>query len=368
MKIEVTKKEFVKALAIGGSLAGNSKILPILDCVKIKAKNGSVTIVSSDNENAISKRLEEGVTTDGEFMFCVDMKDMMSYIKQIPTESIVITLDNGNVYVEHEKGSMSLPMVNADEFPVLKSEDSIVEVNIPVRYLAKWIKEGMRFVATDDLRPVMNGVYVYKKDGEIGCCASDGHSLYTDSYVTDEQIEDFSFILNKTSFRGVLEAVSSSESVTVKAGSQNVKFVVDGCSVIARLTEGKYPNFRSVIPKESENTVTINKDELLEAIARASVGANRNTMLTKLSFNGSDLEVSCEDIDFNKKTKETIHVDGNDVVMTIGFNSSILTKILNVVSTEKADIIMRNSSCAVLVKESDTESRKLFMIMPMMID
>ena len=94
MRIEVNnKKEFAKALQIGGMLAGTSRIMPILDCVKIKAKNDQLTFVSSDNENAISKRLTEGVVTEGEEVFCVNMKDLMSYVKLIKSERFEMVID-----------------------------------------------------------------------------------------------------------------------------------------------------------------------------------------------------------------------------------------------------------------------------------
>lgn len=86
MKITLDKKEFVKALQVGGSFAGKSKIMPILDCVKIRVGLDKLTIVSTDSENAISKRLN-GITSDEEGTFCVNMNDLMSYIKLINTDT-----------------------------------------------------------------------------------------------------------------------------------------------------------------------------------------------------------------------------------------------------------------------------------------
>lgn len=250
MRITLDKKEFVKALQVGGSFAGKNKMISILDCVKIKVGLDKLTIVSTDGENAISKKLN-GIASDEEGTFCVNKSDLVSYIRLINSDDIEININivGKTAEVKHVKGSFTLP-INSDEcFPVIKSDDG-VEVTIDAALLNNWITDGKNFVANDEFRPVMNGLYVYCKDNELGCCASDGHALFTDN-VPQEDMPEFGFILNRNAFNAVCDAISSVEDVKVKVGARNVMFVGDGVSVITRQLEGRFPSFKSIISNDN---------------------------------------------------------------------------------------------------------------------
>lgn len=364
MKISLDKKEFVKALQVGGSFAGKSKVMPILDCVKIKVWFDKLTIVSTDSENAISKRLN-GITSDEEGTFCVNMNDLVSYIKLINSDEIEINIDGKTAEVKHAKGSFTFPVESSDEFPSIKPDEDCVEVSINAALLNNWIAEGRSFVANDELRPVMNGLYVYCKGGEVGCCATDGHALFTDN-VKAESMPEFCFILNKNAFKPVCDAIQSVEEVKVKVGARNVMFVADGVSVIARQIEGRYVNFKAVCPKDNIIEVKVDRKEILNAIIRSSVGASKASMLTCMKVDGFNLEISSEDLDFNKEAKEYLTAESNGNII-IGFKASLLIGILNSISTDNVIITMKDPSRAAIFKEDDTESEKIYLLMPMLL-
>lgn len=363
MKLELNKKDFIKALQIGGMFAGNCRTIPILECVKIKITGDKINIVSTDNENAISKRIT-GVKSDEDGTFCVNMKDFSSYIKLIKADTFFITVENNIAEIKHENGSFSLPVYSDDDFPIMKPDDDSIEFVMESILLNNWIADGKSFVANDELRPAMNGLYIYSKNGEIGCCATDGHSLFTDN-IKSEGMPEFSFILNKNAFRPIYDAISDVEKVRIKVGERNVMFVADGTSVIARKIEGRYVNFKVVIPKDNNISVKVNRKDMINAITRCSIGANQASMLAKISVDGMGMEVSCEDIDFNRKAKEYLAVESNGNI-TIGFRSSLLIDILNSITTENTVIKMKSSSLAAVFTE-DIENEKLYLLMPMQI-
>lgn len=106
-KINVNKTDFIKALTFGGAFAGKSKARPILDCVKIKVSNGKIKIVSSDGENAINKSIIADNTSEN-VVFCVNYKNLLSYIKLIPSDTFDICVNDNEVVVSHSRGKMSL--------------------------------------------------------------------------------------------------------------------------------------------------------------------------------------------------------------------------------------------------------------------
>lgn len=364
MKISLEKKEFVKALQVGGSFAGKNKILLILDCVKIKVGADKLTIVSTDTENAISKRLN-GIISDEEGTFCVNMQDLMSYIKLISEDTFEITIDGKTAEVKHSKGNFTLPIFNDEDFPAIKPDEDSIEVSINAALLNNWIADGKNFVANDDFRPTMNGLYIYYKEKELGCCSTDGHVLFTDN-IEVEDITEFSFVLNKNAFKSVCDAISSVEEVKIKVGQRNVMFISDGVSVISKQIEGKYPSFKSILPTDNSIEVKVDRKEMLNAITRSSVGASKSSMLAKMKVDGFNMEISCQDIDFNKEAKEYLIIEANGNI-EIGFNVSLLTEILHSITTDKVVILMKDSSHAAIFKEDDTNSNKTYLLMPMLI-
>ena len=364
MKLELNKKDFLKALQTGGMFAGSCKTLPILDCVKIKVSGDKINIVSTDNENAISKRITD-VKSDEDGTFCVNMKDFSSYIKLIKSDNFYITVENNIAEIKHENGSFSLPVYGDDDFPTMKPDNDSVEFSMDAALLNNWIADGRSFVANDELRPAMNGLYLYSENGEIGCCASDGHALFTDK-VTIEGLPEFRFILNKNAFKPVCDAISDVENLVIKVGQRNVMFVAGGTSVIARQIEGRYVNFKAVCPKDNSIEVKVDRKEMLNAITRSSVSASKASMLTRMKVDGFNLEISSEDLDFNKEAREYLTVEANGNIV-IGFKASLLIEILNSITTDNVVITMKDPTKAAILKEEENNN-KIFLLMPCLVD
>ena len=367
MRIEVTKKEFVKALQIGGALAGTSRIMSILDCVKMKVTQDRITFVSTDSGNAISKKLDENVTSDGEYTICVNMKDLASYVKIIPDEAFEICSEDGEtLQIKHKKGSFELPIHDASSFPTIAGDKGFTEFFCQGNVLLEWVSNAMVLASTDELRPQMAGLYIYTSGNEIGCCATNGGLLFADKVVGDTELQESAFVVNRAALKVISMGVANSETVKVKAGATNVVFSADGCSVIARVIEGRFPNFRSVIPKDNNIEVRTDKKELIDAIPRISIGANSNSMLAKLQVDNLLMSLSCEDIDLNKKSTECVSVQSNGEI-TIGFKCTWLMNVLNAVHTDGVVLSMKDSAHAALIKEDDESSNCIFVIMPMLL-
>lgn len=366
MKITFEKKDLLKGLRIGGSLAGKSKVLPILDCVKVKIKGMTASFVSSDNENAISKKMPI-LESEGDCQFCVPLASFMSYVKLIAGDKVDIIYSDNTIEVKHAKGSIEFPVQSADEFPVVspdkESEDTIVDA----AHIYNFINEGQRFTANDELRPIMSGVYIYQEGQNIGCCASDGNSLFTNEEHSDFEY-NYNFVIGRNAFKTICEAISDKEQIKMRIGTTNVMLITEDCSVISRLQEGRYPNFRSVIPKNNDIEIKLNCKELINAVNRCAIAANRSTNLVKLYIDGFTLEISCEDIDFNTKSKETIIIEGTQKAR-IGFNYGKLMNILSSIITDNVVISMKNeSSAAIFRNDASDYDHRIYLLMPMLLN
>lgn len=364
MEITLNKKEFIDALAIGGSFAGKSKVMPILQCVKIKVSNQHIKIVSSDGENTISKT-SDVISSDEENVFCVNYKDIYSYVKLIGSDTFKLSISDDFVDIIHDKGNMEIPKINPDEFPISKMDDDCKCFEIESYLINNWIVDGRYFVDDDDIRPILNNIYFYSEKGETGCCATDGRGLFTDH--TNKSIEDFSFTLNKGAFSPLMNICKECDTVSIRLSRNNVMFKGNDVSLLCCLNTDRFPNFKSVIPLYSPIHVKLQKSEFIDAINRAKLGSNNATCMIKIEVDGMSMRVSAQDLDFNIKAVENIFVeaDGN---ITIGFNANKLINCINSISTENVILNMTDASRACVINENKENSHKTVLLMPIMLN
>lgn len=367
--VVINKKKFTDSLNIGGSYAGVSKTMPILDCVKIKVKGNGINIISSDTENAISKRCDI-VSADFEGDFCVGYKSLMQYVKLISGDNIELILndDMSVLNITHKKGSLQLPLYNSEEFPMIKMGEILTEVVIDSVLIHNWLIDAQNFVGDDMLRPQMGCVYLYRRDGELGCVGTDGHKMFYDHIHNDG--DSFEYLISRKAVKSICNAAKSNDYLTFKISNSNVTVLGDGVTVISRHLEAKYPNHKSVIPRENNIEVFINKKEIIESVNRCMIGASQASSLVKIEIDGMIMNLSAEDIDFSMKAKEEIAVSSTGKI-TIGFKATYLLDVLNSLNTDDILIEMNDGTRPALFHEcieGKISSEKICLLMPMMIN
>ena len=92
------------------------------------------------------------------------------------------------------------------------------------------------------------------------------------------------------------------------------------------LVDGKYPNYEAVIPKENPNRLTVDRNAFFQSIKRVSIFANKTTHQVRLKINGSELNISAEDVDFSNEANERLTCSYEGESMEIGFNSRFLNE------------------------------------------
>lgn len=365
MRTTVNKRDFIKAFAVGGAFAGKSKMLPILDCVKIKVKGETMNIVSTDSNNAVSKRMNV-LASDGDFTFCVNASDLNKYVKLITDEffDLVLAEDGNSVDVAHSKGSLTLPLMEVNAFPTMKMSDDNTEIEIDAALLNNYIVMCRDFVDTNEVRPVMCGINFTLKGGKFGCAATNGHLLVTEQNTVDCD-KELSFILHSSTFTAVCNAISECENVKIRVSEKNTAFIGEGISLITKNIEARFPNVDAVIPKEYSKRMIADKNELMNAVRRCSF-SSKGTNTTKFNLDNDRLEILANDDMFSMKSKEKVSVE-SDSEIEIGFNADMFIKAVSVINTDKVVIEMTDNTRPAVFKEDDADSNKIVLLTPMML-
>jgi len=374
MKFIVSSSELLSHLqSVSKAISGKSTI-PILDSFLFNLENGDLTITASDLESTLITKLTLE-NSDGNGKVALEAKRLLDILKEFPEQPLTfeIDLETLSVVILSENGKFSVVGSPADEYPQFPEllEDKLIKFTIKADVLGIGISKAIFATANDELRPVMNGVFFQMSEESITFVASDSHKLVRYRRLDVKADKESSFILPKkpaSLLKGLVSGMD--EDVVVEFDEKNAIFSFLGFKLICRLTEGKFPNYETVIPTENPNKLIIDRTDLLNTVKRVSVFSNQASNLIKLHLTSNEITVSAQDIDFSISAHERLACQYEGDEMAIGFKSVFLSEILANLGSKEVVIEMSDPSKAgiMLPFESDSEKEDVLMLlMPMMV-
>jgi len=177
----------------------------------------------------------------------------------------------------------------------------------------------------DETRPVLTGVLVHLAKRSVRMVATDSYRLSVKETPVDSSVpESLEAIVPARTLIELsrIAAASADDAISVVAGENQMLFEIAGVSIISRLIDGQFPNYRQLIPETFDYEVAVDHDELLEAVRRVGLLAQKNAPL-RMRFSNNTLTVSAESQDVGKAVEAMpVQYSGED--LEIGFNPEFL--------------------------------------------
>lgn len=352
MKFVLTTNEFVPQLQQLSKVVASKTTLPILDCVKLDMKKDKNYLIATTFDTDTLMQMVCGCEMDEDISICVDVKLLLSTLSNLMDKVIEFNVDKDShtIIGKYKNGKLKLPYFDTDDYPTIPIIDGTGEgehtIMIKGEKLGNAIAMTKGFVANDALRPQMNGVHIDFDDNQMVSVATDGHRLvkYVDSNIQKEDKEKdgttWSLTIPEKPINVIHTMVSKYDGDVKMLFSDNQ--VVVKCTefnIVARLAEGRYPNYNAVIPKDNNNVVKVKKLEMVEAIKHVTPLGNQKEEILSLAINGNEIKVKMEDIEFSTGAEETIACEHNGDDITIGFKSSFLMQMVQNIGSD--DVVIR---------------------------
>lgn len=340
MKFLIEKNILQDAISdVQKAITGKST-MPILQGIYLSAKNGVLTLIGSDIEVSIEKKIYTNIIEDGSIV--VDSRLFGEIIRKLPNDTIEIEKRNNNeIGIICNRSNVELIYMNADEYPSLPNVDEDIVLSICQRTLKNMIKSTIFAIAQDDTRPILTGVLLEIKNNNLNMVALDGFRVAFRSESINDSKNKQAVIPGKTLSEISKILKDSEEEVQITFTQNHILFNFGNTKVISRLLEGDFIKYDSIIPKEYNLKIIVDKSEILGAIERASLMAkDGNTNLVKLDIN-DDVLVITSNSQLGKAREEVqIEMKGNP--LKIAFNSKYLIDVFKIMDEEK--IIMEFTS------------------------
>lgn len=373
MKFIVSSSILLSHLQSVGKVINAKTSLPILECFLIEIKDRVLNITAADSDIRLETSIDL-LESDGEVTFAVNAKNLLDPLKELPEQPLTfeVNTENLEIYIYYRNGKYNFIGTKGSEFPVRKElKEDAKTFSIDPETLLSGINRTIFACADDELRPVMNGIFIDLTPENIVMVASDGHKLVKDLRTDVNSSETASFILPRKP-ANLLKAILLKEnnSISFTFDDNNAHLTLENYNMTCRFIEGRYPNYSAVIPKESPNVAVLDRVSFLNAIKRVSVFSNSGTNLIKLQFSNSQLYISAQDLDFSTSADEELNCDYNGSPITIGFKSYFLIEMLNNIPSSEVYFKMSDASRAAVLSPMDNLENEdlLMLLMPMMLN
>jgi len=375
MKFVVSSTEILGHIQAISRVISNKNTLPILDNFLFELKNDQLIATASDLETTLITTIPLEAS-EGEGVIALPAKILTDTLKEFPEQPLTFDVDSQTLAVKlsTENGMFSIPGQNGDDYPKNpeKEEDSIVNITVASEVLLKGVNKTLFATADDELRPVMNGIFIELNNNDLTFVASDAHKLVRYKRLDGRSEVESSFILPKkpaSLLRNILP--KEDNPVLVEFDDKNAFFTLSNYKLICRLVEGKYPSYGSVIPTNNPFKLTIDRVELYNTLKRVSVFSNPASNLIKFELRSNELVVSAQDIDFSISAREKLMCQYEGEALEIGFKSVFLLEILQNISSSNVVVALSDPTRAGLFLPYDNENADedvLMLLMPMMIN
>ncbi|MDR1022707.1 MAG: DNA polymerase III subunit beta [Prevotellaceae bacterium] len=373
MKFVIPSTELLNHLQLMGKVMNSKNTLPILDNILLTLHDGKLTFMASDLETTLISEIDvPSVQEEGS----VAVPRMMAEsLKEFPEQplTIAVNADTFQIEVSWATGKLTLPGFDPQEFPKMPDiEESATTIGFEALTLNEGILKTIFASASDELRPVMNGIYFDMTGDSATFVASDAHKLVRYRRPDVKTDGKASFILPKKPaalLRNILN--KEKDMVEVVFDSKNAAFSLLGYKLVCRLIEGIFPAYNTVIPTDNPNKVSIDRLELLSVVKRIAPLGPAGTGLIRLKLSENQITILAQDLDFSQSGVERIACQYEGEELEIGFKSAFLIEILMNLHTQEVSLEFSDPSRAGLILPigEDTEKEDtLMLLMPMMIN
>ena len=371
MQFIVKRDILLKSLNFVQGIVEKKNTLPILSNVLLQLKDKTLSIVATDldivfyDEISEVEILKEGSTTTSATV----LYDILRKISSNSELNFDLKTEN-KLSLKSDNSDFNLICLPTDNFPTFADEFEGNEILLNNSKFLKLLNKTKIAISNDDTRHYLNGIFLHLTEAHgrnfITGVATDSHRLSSSSLEV-ENIENFSTLIlpRKTVFQLCSLLTEVNEKFSMQTSENKIKFTIGNIKLISKVIDGKFPDYKKVVPTNNEKLLIVPSKDFINSIERVtSVSLDRKEGV-KLSINKENVQLSVNSAnsgDGNEIIKATFNSDN----LNISFNSKYLIDIASEVEDKNLKMNLKDSVSPVLI-EDESDKNSYYVIMPMKI-
>lgn len=365
MQFSILREELLKPLQLVVGVVERKQTMPVLSNVLIVIDDQQLSLTGSDSEVELIGRatLSEAVD-NGEIT--VPARKLMDICKNLPAEALInFRLDEQKMLISSGRSRFTLTTLPASDFPQMNEHEDSFSFELPQGNLRYIIERTSFAMAQQDVRYYLNGLLLETGPGRLRAVATDGHRLaLCDAEAGIKNEAPHQVIVPR---KGVLELArlmsDENANVRVSLGANYIRATDSHFTFTSKLVDGKFPDYDRVLPRGGDKLVIAERQQLREALNRASILSNEKYRGIRLQFEQGLLRAQANNPE-QEAAEEEVTIDYNSSPLDIGFNVSYLLDVLGVMTSSEVRITLSDANSSALLQEGDS-SDSSYVVMPM---
>jgi DNA polymerase-3 subunit beta len=376
MNFSMDKKRLIRYLSLADTIATSKSTLPVLSNILIDAQEGTVSFVSSNLETGITVTDTADVSRNGSL--AVNGRKLLSIVRELPESDVQLATDEHNRLSirsasDEINAEFHIAGIPRSEFPEVKSEPEGEYVQMSADEFRRMIRKVIFSISSDENKYSLTGIYLEKNDGEINMVATDGKRL---SLVTKRlemlKIDEGSLhiphdgvIVPRIVFNELMKYSFEENLLSMGFSPNQVFFMYDNVRLMSNLIEGKYPDYKKIIPVDRETFFLADREMMISAIRRVSILVDESYNQIKLGIGKTRLVLSAQNPALGGAMEE-IAIDYDGEENDIAVNYVYLLDCLKEIESDRVRVEFENSE-RVISLYGESEDGYINLIMPMKI-
>ncbi|MCC7402608.1 MAG: DNA polymerase III subunit beta [Chitinophagaceae bacterium] len=370
MKFIVSSSVLLKQLQhISGVINANT-VLPILEDFLFEIEKNKLSVVATDLETVMRIQLDIEAKENGKV--CIPARILLDSLKNLPDQPLTFNIDkNSAIEITSDSGKYKVMGESADNFPKEPAADDATSFRMTAAALVTAINKTIFATSNDDLRPAMTGVFFELDKKGLQFVATDAHRLVRYRRKDVSCPRNDTFIVPRKPLNLLKSAIPANEDEISISYNTNHLFINHGNTQMScRLIDGRFPDYKVVIPTDNPYLLTVNRNDFQNALRRVSVFSNKSTNQVVLNISGSELQLAAQDIDFNFEGNERMKCRYNGEDLMIAFNARFVIEMLGATDSNEVNMELSTYNKAGILKpaEQDEDEDLLMLVMPLMLN
>jgi DNA polymerase-3 subunit beta len=363
VKAELSRKDLNDALTFASPAASTRSSLPILQTLRMEARDDGLTVLACDGEMWVERRVHAQVEKEGSV--CAGAQVLLQVVAALPEAPVKLEAVDASLFVRVSGGEWRFPGLPTEDFPLAPEFKTQSELRLPMCELVEAI-DAVAFAVADDLaRPILTGV-LFAYDGQVlTTVATDTHRLAVMRLPKEGIGSELNAVVPEKALRAVKNLpLAPQDLVHVQFDDQRLSVDAGHAKVVAQLLSGQFPNWERVVPQESTRSWTVDRNELAQNLRRALILARDSA--NRIRFTGQDeLVVLAARSEERGEAKEELRMIGKNGDVEIAFNGRYIEDFVKAVKADGIRIDMTEPSRPAVFWPVDEEQRQFCVIMPM---
>lgn len=347
----------IKALPIRSSM-------PVLDGILMEARAQEIHLVCSDLMFQKECTIPAEVVSEGGCV--VKGKFFAELLRKLPDGEIEFDLEGMILKMNCGRVRQRIQCIEYDEFPLMRTKGESYEIRMEPSACHDMIEQTVFAVSQDDSRPVLTGTLIEVQDDTVSMVATDSFQFAMTTLHCKQSVTDKSTIVQGKVLSEIAKMAEESEEeeIVLQLTQTHISVEVNRSRLTARLLDGKYLDYKRIMPKECKSRVLVETAQLYEIIDRAQLMSREGNNSIILQFEEQQLTIRAES--HLGRTEDTIEVQIVGDGFEIAFNPKYCLNVLKNISDEKIYMEFNTpiSPCLIRPVQGD---RYLYLIVPMRI-